>query len=830
MQRTASRLTEPWDDRWPLPYAARGISIVFILLILSASFSIGASESVTLSGYVVDEDGKPVALLEIKIQSPDGVIQVLHTDAAGVFEYVGAGAGEYRVSLNKAGFFRVIDKPFPLKEGNNEISFTVNHETEIHEEVEVYSSADTISPTVTSHTETLLAREIRDIPVSSTHDLRSSLQTLPEVVRDNSGQLHIAGGRAGETQYLLDGFDIGDPSTGALNVRVNIDSARSAEVETARFGAQYGRAGAGVLALDTMVGDDHLRASATDFIPAVSTERGIHLASWYPRFALSGPLRKGRAWFSEALSVQHTVSLVEELPPEADSVSQWAGDNMLRTQFRLTPEHILHVSFLYNQLRASNLGLGPFAPASTTRGVRAYRSFFSIKDQVWSGRTFYEVGMAADFSHDETLPYGLEPYQITPNGSAGNYFKALRQKTRRWQAIASMSKPSRKWHGTHDLQFGFNASQLVWKHSAARNAIEVVRADDSVAQHTVFSGQSQFRLTDTLLGLYAYDVWRVAKVLVLQFGIRVDWDRVLHSTTASPRISANFLPFKNNDAKFTASWGEFLQPATLSILGPAYDQQRSDVFYAHTENPEAIGPVISRFVLPAEQLKQPRFYTTSFGWEQKVGKNSQVEANFTLRNGGLGLAYNREFRDLSERIFVLRNNRQDHYRAFLLSFRHSFNDKTAVSISYIRSSTRTNQVFDYSLETLVYNPQEPGPLGWDAPHRLVSSGWMPAPIWNLFLSYFFEYRTGFPFSIVNEQQQVIGAANSMRFPDYASFNIGIEKRIGLFAREWAVRLSILNITSHGNPDSVINNVDSPSFMRFAGGQKRALTARIRLIG
>jgi hypothetical protein len=245
-----------------------------------------------------------------------------------LFDFSAAAAGVYRLSLNKVGFFRVSEQPFVLKEGNNEITFTANHETEIHEEVEVYSSTESIKPLVTSHAEALIAREIRDIPVQSTHDLRSSLQVMPEVVRDRSGQLHVAGGRSSETQYLLDGFDIGDPVTGDLSVRVNVDSVRQAEVESGRYGAQYGRAGAGVLAMDTAVGDDRWRASANNFVPGVSAQRGIHLTSWYPRFTLSGPIRKERAWFSEALSIQRTLSLVEDLPREEDSVTQWAGDNM----------------------------------------------------------------------------------------------------------------------------------------------------------------------------------------------------------------------------------------------------------------------------------------------------------------------------------------------------------------------------------------------------------------------------------------------------------------------------------------------------------------------
>ena len=803
----------------------------FILMLFSSVLAMCAPPSVRLHGKVVDEDGKPVSNLEVIIQSPgEQAPATIRTDTTGKFEYSGAGAGEYRVSLNKVGFFRVTDQLFMLREGDNEISFTANHETEIHEEVEVYSSSESIKPLVTSHSDTLIAREIRDIPVSSTHDLRSSLQTLPEVVRDSTGQLHISGGRTGETQYLLDGFDIGDPVTGNLTVRVNVDSVRAAEVQSGRYGAQYGRAGAGVLAMDTAVGDDRWRASANNFFPGLSLQRGLHLTSWYPRFTLSGPLHKERAWFSEALSAQHTRSLVEDLPRDADSVSQWAGDNMLRAQVKLNPQNILQVTFLYNQLNISNLGLSPLNPASTTRGLRAYRSFFSLKEQVWSGRTFYELGVAGDYSHDENLPYGLALFRVTPDGSSGNFFESLRQKTRRFQAMGSASMPTRRWRGTHDLQFGFNLAELRWSHNAERNPIEVLRIDNTVVQRTAFSGAPKFSLFDTQVGFYAHDAWRVVRALVLQLGIREDWDRVLHSMVPSPRISANFLPFKGDGTKFTASWGVFIQPLTLSSMGPAYDQRRSDIFYDPTGLEPVSGPITSRFVLPPERLKQPRFYTTSFGLEQNIGRNSQAEVNYTQRRGRFGLAYEKAPSDAAENLFVLQNNRRDRYRSFQISFRHSFSDKTAMSGSYTRSSTRTNRIFDYSLDTLVFVPQEPAALAWDTPNRFVSSGWAPAPIWNLFLSYFFEYRSGFPFSITNQQQQIIGPANRMRLPSYASLNFGIEKRIKLFTRQWAIRLTILNVTSHGNQDNVVNNMDSPKFMRYVGGQKRSLTARIRLVG
>ena len=39
-----------------------------------------------------------------------------------------------------------------------------------------------------------------------------------------------------------------------------------------------------------------------------------------------------------------------------------------------------------------------------------------------------------------------------------------------------------------------------------------------------------------------------------------------------------------------------------------------------------------------------------------------------------------------------------------------------------------------------------------------------------------EARTGFPFSLFTDQQELIGKAGSQRFPEYFSLNLQLEKR------------------------------------------------------
>jgi hypothetical protein len=62
-----------------------------------------------------------------------------------------------------------------------------------------------------------------------------------------------------------------------------------------------------------------------------------------------------------------------------------------------------------------------------------------------------------------------------------------------------------------------------------------------------------------------------------------------------------------------------------------------------------------------------------------------------------------------------------------------------------------------------------------------------------------------------------------------SVNLALEKRFRFQGHEWAVRVAGVNITGHKNPDSVINNVNAPNYLTFAGGQRRAFTVRLRLV-
>jgi hypothetical protein len=789
-----------------------------------------AADVADCSGLVVDENGAPVAAAQVKLELAEGSIYRAETNASGHFTLRSIPAGEYKVEVRKPGFFLLTGLPAALHGGANEVSFTLTHARELHEQVQVTAAANQIDPQDTAQRNVLTAEDIRDIPVPNSHILPEYLVALPEIVRDHSGNLHVSGARTGETQYLLDGFEIGDPANNALSTRFNVDATRTAEVQPGGFGAAYAHAGAGILNVETPDGDDKWRFGTTNPAPGINVQQGVHLGDWYPRFTFSGPIERGRFWFSNASSLQHIFDVEKQLPRGENTSTQWAGDNLLRLQYNVTPKHILRTSFLYNRTSDANLGLDALDPVSTTVDLDHRRAFISLKDQIWLHDTLFELGAAADGGVLDFTPQGTAPYILQISGTSGNFFETLHQRGTRLQAMGNITLSARHWHGTHQFALGGNIAGLDFRQSTERTQIDALRADATLVRQSTFAGLAIPDVSNTQAGGYVQDSWTLSKRFLVNAGVRTDWDRFAHSGMAEPRVAANFLPFGDDRVKASAGWEISNAPLNLSLIGQAFDQQQLDTFYDPTGKIVVAGPVVSQFVLPTSGLRQPRFTISNAAWQQKLSRNTLLEVKLLARNGHHEFAYVDQQPSQPGGVFLLEDHRKDRYRAATVSVRHAFSDRTEVYGAYTRSRATSNEVLNPALGSIFFAAQQAAPVAWDAPNRVVAWGWTPTHIWGLLFSAFLEYRTGYPFSAVNLQQQLVGAANSLRFPAYINLNLGLEKKFAFRGYLWAVRGMVVNPTDRFNPDSVVNNVNAPNFGTFAGGQGRALTARVRFAG
>src|SRR4030095_11128274 len=207
------------------------VFFLFSLLRFHASSTILSEPAQTVpsvSGIVEDETGQPVSGVEATLFL-EALVKRASTNELGHFRFDDVPAGDYLLSFEKAGFFRVSNYKARVTSESVEIIVTLNHEYEMHSQVEVVASPPGVDPQQTSHEEHLVAHEIREDPVPSSHKLQNALPAIPGIVQDNTGLLHIAGPDAKDTAYLLDGFRINDPASGLFDARLNVDGVRAVD-------------------------------------------------------------------------------------------------------------------------------------------------------------------------------------------------------------------------------------------------------------------------------------------------------------------------------------------------------------------------------------------------------------------------------------------------------------------------------------------------------------------------------------------------------------------------------------------------------------------------
>jgi hypothetical protein len=712
------------------------------------------------------------------------------------------------------------------------VTITLNHLRNIAESVKVVYSPPMIDPTETVSTSSLKSRQIIDLPYPVPRDLRYALPLLPGVLQDAMDQIHVDGSSTTQILDELDGFDITDPATGEFNARVAPEALRSVDVEDSRYPVEYGRASGGILALNSSMGDDHYRFAGVNFLPTLDNQNGLHVSSWTPRMTFSGPLRKGRAWFMDGFDGEYDALIVNGLPRAADESEVLRFSNIAKAEVNLTPSNIFTGSLLVNDLTAPRYGLSLFTPLESTVNNGDVAYLLTAKDQIFAAnQTYLELGLAAAKLSDYSLPRGDQTYVVRPNSVTGSYFGASRDRAGRTEEIANLFLPTRDWLGQHSLQFGSDDEEISYRQAYRRNPYLIEKQNGELLQRVTFFGSQSFAVHNTEVSSYAQDRWSIVPRLLVESGVRFDWDTMVHNAVASPRLAATFAPREGSETKLVAGIGLYTDATNLDTLTQPLGGGQLNYFYSPPSSLPAGPPVQTSFSIQPH-LREPRVWNWSVGAEQKLPASIYFRGEYIQKNEEDGWAYFNLGAARPGQIsgrYELRNAGQDRYRAVETTFRRAFKKGNLMMVSYVRSMAHSNAVLDFDLANPIFGQQAGGPLPWDAPNRLLSWGLVPL-VKGFDLAYTLDWRSGFPFSVLNENQQIVGAPDSLRMPVYFSADAALERRISLFGFRWDVRAGFNDLTGRHNPFAVNNNIDSPQFLVYSSTQSRTLQAQIRLLG
>jgi hypothetical protein len=799
---------------------------------------------VGVTGRTVDETGAPLAGARVEFRSPlDPKPVVVVSDGQGRFRLELATAGERTLRAERGGFFVLERAVVALHDGPNVVTVTLNHLREVVESVNVVYSPPAVDPVETADQKRLSSVAVLAVPYPASQDYRSALPMFSGVVQDTRGEVHFNGGASDQTNYTLNGFDISDVYTGTLEARISMEAVRSLDLETSRFSVENGRGSSGALDVVTGSGDDRWRFGVTSFLPGVSAERGLLVNKWTPRVAVSGPLRRGRAWFHEGLDTFYDVDTIHELPVGQDRSRSLTTSSLSRLRVNLTPSILIAGSFLLNYGDTDHQGLSFLNPLEATLHRRRALYMGVVRNQAYlPGRTLLETGFAVTRGVVRDSPQGDRTFEITPSGYRGNNFVNLARHTRREEWSADVFLPPVVAGGAHEFKLGADVQRAGFEQSNPRHDYRVLREDGTLARAARFEGAGARGKTDFSAALYLQDRWKVREGLVLELGLRGDWDQAARDTLASPRVSAAWSPAWLRGAKISAGVGVFNDAPSLRTLTMHQDQTNVSTFYSRTGSVNR-GPVETLFLADERSLRVPRARILSISLEHMLPRGLYAKVGYTKKAGWDGFTFVAgETPYPRERVtYTLRNQRSDRYDALELTLRRTFAGQFEWAASYTLSSARANAVVDYTLENIATGPQAGGPLDWDTPHRLLTWGWAPVPtgygpvllrrlLRELSAAWLVEARRGFPFSVVNEEGFRVGLPNQRRLPSYFNVNLHFEKKFRLLRCLWGWRFGLNNLTNHGNPNVVNNNMDSPFFLRYERGQHRAFNVRLRFLG
>jgi hypothetical protein len=806
-----------------------------LLFLLCASLALAQTHSgrEPIVVTVVDETGAAVEGARVVIAEPGQAVIELRTDFAGQCAYTLRAAAPYAIRAEKPGFYQAAETDIDPRLST--VKVVLAHEQIVREQVNVSASTPGIDTSQPSDTLTMNTSEIVNIPYLTSRDIRNLLPFYPGIVRDSSGQAHVAGSETWETIDTLDGFDIRSPEQGTLDMRVSADAIRSIDAESTRYPVEFGRATGGVIAFYAGMGDNRFRFNATNFIPSLRDANGIRFDKFVPRFTFSGPLARNRAWFFDGLETEYDNIYISELPSNADTDPLIRGSNLFKIQANASPGNIVTAGLLFNDYHSPYDGISSLTPrqSTTRRDILAWLPY--VRDQLSVRGALIDLGAGVTRFRDGYEPHGDQPYQVTPELAQGSYFQNLTGRSQRIQATAALYLPARKWLGSHQVKAGVDLDRIRYNEDESRTPVSYLREDATLDRQSVFAPAAPFTLHNAELAAYLEDRWQITRLLLVEPGLRLDWDEIVRKPLLAPRVAAVYAPGAAKGTKISAGVGLYYEHTDLSYLAQTFAGVRSDTYY-QADGVTPSGPAMeSTFTMTRGSLEAPRAVNWSLGVEQNLPWSLIAGVNFIhKRTTRLFTFANESGPQELAGDYLLMNSRGDKYHAFEIDARRLFANNYTVFVSYTHSYAHTNADLNYLPTPSPLGVQQSGPLAWDTPNRFISWGWLPIPLaWlnnNWDFVYSFDRRSGFPYTAIDAAQQVVGAAGSRRFPAYVNFSPGLEWRFHFHGAYFGLRGVMENGTGAADASIVNNDVDSPKFGTFSEPEGRAFTARLRLIG
>ena len=762
------------------------------------------------------------------------------SDNDGEYSFAGLIAGDYVISVEFQGF-----KKYELKV-SVQIDATVEQNIllqplPLRETVTVIDDKMDASKTESSTPGVITSAVLRDAPLVD-QKFQDALPLLPGVVRGPDGNLNIKGTRPTQSGILVSSLNVTDPVTGNPAIELPLEAVETVNVYSNPYSAEYGKFSGAVTSIETRSGSNNWRYLVTGVLPRPRLRDGhiFGIGAVTPRLALGGPLKKDRLFFFQSLEyrfVRTSVPSLEDLNERQSDIQRESFDSFSRIDYIINRNHRLTGSFSIFPQKVDYFNLNTFNPSDTTVNAHQRGWFLALNEQATfkSGALLQSSFSVKQFDGDIFGNSG-EPYRITPDRNFGGWYDRQNRESRRYELLEVLNAAPRKWHGSHAFKLGLNFSHTSFTGSVRSAAVRIVRADGTTYQLIEYFGEGVLQRAQSEYSAFVQNKWTINSRFTVDLGLRFDRDQIGQENNFAPRVGFVVLPTASQRTVVRGGIGLFYDKIPLNV--GAFEQYQDPRLT--TFGPDGLtvidGPRLFRNTSPSD-LQNP----------YSIAGNVQVDHEFTprllVRIGYEERHSRREFMvepaltSATDGALLLQNAGRSLYRELQAVARFRFQEGRNIFLSYVLSQAR-GDLNDYNtyfgnLRHAVIRPNEHGSQPFDVPNRVLFWGDFGLPR-TIVVTPVVEWRSGFPFSLLNEQQDFVGPRNGGgRFPQLVTLDLLVTKGLKIPFRGKTYRgrvgVTVFNITNHWNPRDVQNNLASSAFGTFYNSVGRSFRTKFEFV-
>jgi TonB-dependent receptor-like protein/carboxypeptidase family protein len=752
------------------------------------------------------------------------------TDGDGKVSFDQLNPGAYSIVVSSQGF-DTLTTNVNVAPTTNTVALDLRIST-ITDTVNVVAPTALVPSTGTLTTaEGLSSRELEEL--SPGGGLQSALRLLASVI-EVPGGLAIKGGRPNQAATQLGAGTFVDPATGASQVSLPDDAIDSVTVLPNPYAVEYGRFSSGLVLINTRRASDVWRTRINKLDPSFRTTRSnpfnvVGISGFSPRFETGGPLIKDRVFLQQAAQYQYRSSDVQSRPQSELRTSN-RFSSFTRVDANLTPKHLLIAAGGWFPANANQATLGTFTPPEATVDTRGRVSTGSFTERsLWTDELFTETTAEVHGYETTVSPQGSLPMQLLPETTDGNFFNHQHRSTTTFQFIETLSGTHRTTTGLHMFKGGVDLLHSRFHGTSLSDPVSILRTDGTLARRLDFGTTSTREVVNsTDFAVFAQDRFQPTSRFYVELGGRLDRDGVIDRWNLTPRAGAAVLLNSSGTSVLRSGYGLFYE-RTPSVAG-AYDEYEAPLdtrFAADGITPLGPPTLFTRITTP--NLRTSRSVTWDVALDHRINKDWTVHAGVIDRVGAHELILEPTAARLGSAL-LLQSEGRSRYREGEVSAHYTGGPSMDLNVSYVYSQARADlnaltNFFDNVLVPVV-GENGYGPARADAPHRFLARG-RAYPLRNWLLVGVLDWRSGLPYSVVNEWLDFVGPRNARRFPAYQRVDFGVEHRFKIRKlRPW-IGVRADNLFSTFLPSDVQANISSPAFGTFYNSEYRQFRIQIR---